>query len=258
MRHNPNEVPRHHWLVRYYRAQLRFYLRALTGLRILPRPIAMAGHAWLRRTQIPKRGTAVNVSTRSKIVVPAMVVLGVVALIVTLVVRWQTPDHPSSAPPSADITLVPGPTPVRLDAWARPTTTDPREFAIAYGRAIWTYNTMQQDYNDWQVAVSSFADQSTAAPRIATSMLPQWPEYSDLQRHKARASVDTLSAEVTPELKAMAYNDQVPKVWHAYVVHGEQTVITDTDTRFLDRRAAVAVICVSFCKFWSATAQTSS
>jgi hypothetical protein len=48
------EKRRHNWLIRYYRAQLRFYLRLLVGLRLLPPPIAAAGLAWLRRTAVPK------------------------------------------------------------------------------------------------------------------------------------------------------------------------------------------------------------
>ena len=33
---------RRNWLVRYYRAQLRFYLRLLAAFRIIPPPIAHA------------------------------------------------------------------------------------------------------------------------------------------------------------------------------------------------------------------------
>lgn len=46
----------HNWLIRYYRAQLGFYLRLLAGLRLLPPPVAAAGLRLLRRTAIPKRG----------------------------------------------------------------------------------------------------------------------------------------------------------------------------------------------------------
>ncbi|GAA1602462.1 hypothetical protein GCM10009789_65710 [Kribbella sancticallisti] len=47
---------RHNWLIRYYRAQLRFNLHLFAGLHMLPPPIARAGLAWLRRTEVPKRG----------------------------------------------------------------------------------------------------------------------------------------------------------------------------------------------------------
>ncbi|TCO41020.1 hypothetical protein EV646_116111 [Kribbella antiqua] len=50
------ERQRHNWLVRYYRAQLRFNLHVLTALRILPPPIAAWLFAWLRRTETPRRG----------------------------------------------------------------------------------------------------------------------------------------------------------------------------------------------------------
>ena len=51
MTHNHQEVRRYHWLIRYYRAQLRFELRVLTALRIIPPSITAAVFAWLRRTE---------------------------------------------------------------------------------------------------------------------------------------------------------------------------------------------------------------
>jgi hypothetical protein len=251
-----HEVHRRHWLVRYYRAQLRFYLRVLTAVRIVPPPIAAAGHACLRRTEIPKRGTDVKSPIRSKIVIPALVVLGVVALTLMLVARWQGPDEKTGTP-RGDGTTVPQDDPVRLEAWQRPTTTDPDEFAIAYARAIWTYDTTRHSYIDWQNAVSVFADPSTEAPMVAKSLLPGWAEYHELELHKAHASVAGVTAEVTPELEAMVNRSEAPRGWHAYVVHGEQTAVLDTETKFLDRQAAVAVVCTPICKFWSATAQVS-
>jgi hypothetical protein len=56
MTQNHPAVRRHHWLIRYYRAQLKFELRVLTALRIIPQPIAAAVFTWLRRTETPKRG----------------------------------------------------------------------------------------------------------------------------------------------------------------------------------------------------------
>jgi hypothetical protein len=55
MTHNHPDVPRHHWLIRYYRAQLKFELHVLTALRIIPPPIAAAVFAWLRRTEVPTK-----------------------------------------------------------------------------------------------------------------------------------------------------------------------------------------------------------
>ncbi|MFI7067093.1 hypothetical protein ACIBL3_39270 [Kribbella sp. NPDC050124] len=40
---NPDMVPRRrHWLVRFYFAQFRFYLRLQAALRIIPPPVAQA------------------------------------------------------------------------------------------------------------------------------------------------------------------------------------------------------------------------
>ncbi|MER7243096.1 hypothetical protein [Kribbella sp. NPDC000426] len=253
MTNNHHEAPRHHWVVRYYRAQLRIALRVFSALWLIPRPIAGAGFAWLRRTEVPKRGTTVKSSIRSKVLVPVLIITGVVVLIVMLAARWQHPD----GKPSSDGTAIPGESPVQLSTWRRPTTTDPQVFAIAYARAMWTYDTRQHSYVDWQNAVSVFADPSSAAPQVAKSLLPQWAEWDQLQSHKARATVGTVTAEVTPELEAMINRSEAPTGWHAYVVHGKQTVVTDTDTRFLDRQAAVAVVCTPTCSFWSATAQVS-
>jgi hypothetical protein len=252
MTHNYHEVPRHHWLVRYYRAQLRLALRVFSALWLIPRPVAAAGFAWLRRTEVPKKG----ITVKSKLVVPVLVAIGVVALILMLVVRWQSPEKTTSTP-SADGATIPAETPVQLDAWRRPTTNDPEQFAIAYARAIWTYDSTRHSYVDWQNAVSVFADPTSAAPQVAKSLLPQWAEWDQLQLHEARATVGTVTAEVTPELEAMINRSEAPKGWHAYVVHGKQTVVMDTDTRFLDRQAAVAVLCTPVCRFWSATAQVS-
>ena len=249
MTHNYHEAPRHHWLVRYYRAQLRFTLHVLSALWLIPRPVAAAGFAWLRRTEVPTKGTTV----KSKLVVPTVMVVGVVALIVMLVVRWQSPGPQFGTAG----TTTPSKPAVELNAWRVPATTDPQEFAIAYARAIWTYDTTRHSYVDWQNAVSVFAVAASVAPQVAMSLLPQWAEWDQLQSHKARASVGTVTAAITPELEAMINRSEAPKGWHAYVVHGKQTVVMDTDTRFLDRQAAVAVVCTPLCRFWSATAQVS-
>ncbi|GAA2811648.1 hypothetical protein GCM10010522_31790 [Kribbella solani] len=247
-------MPRHHWLVRYYRAQFRFALGVLSALRLIPRPLATAGYAWLRSTEVSMKGAAVKSPIRFKAVVPVLVVVGVIALVWTLVTRWQSPDEPSGTP-GVHGTTIPSEPPAELDAWRRPTTTDPREFAIAYARAIWTYDTTRHSYVDWQNAVTVFADPASAAPQVAKSLLPQWPEWDQLQSYKARAIATSITAEITPDLAAMVNRSQAPNGWHAYVVRGKQTVIRDTDTRFLDRQAAVAVVCTPLCRFWSATSQ---
>jgi hypothetical protein len=260
MTHNHHEVRRHHWLIRYYRAQLRFELRVLTALRIIPPPIAAAVFAWLRRTEIPKRGTDVNQSIRSKIVIPIVILLAVTALILALVARWQdSPDQPSGTPNSAG-TVAPGEaeeTAARLEAWTRPTTTDAKEFAVAYARAIWTYDTTRHSFFDWEDAVSVYADPTGAGPRIAKSLLPRWSEWKQLELHKAHAGVEDITAETTPELQAIARKPDAPKGWQGFVIRAKQTTVLDDETTITDRQAAVGIVCASICRFWSATAQVS-
>ncbi|MEV0283489.1 hypothetical protein AB0H36_05145 [Kribbella sp. NPDC050820] len=256
MTHNHHEVPRHHWLIRYYRAQLRFELRVLTALRIVPAPIAAAVFAWLRRTEIPKRGNQVKQSSRSKIVIPVVIGLGAVALILALALRWQDSPEDGSATPDPGRTVVPGESgqgPARLEEWKRPTTTDPHEFAIAYARAIWTYDTTRHSQVDWENAVSVFADPSGAAPRVATSLLPTWSEWKHLELRKARGTVADITAETTPRLKELERNAKPG--WRGFVIKGTQTTVLDTETLVVDRQASVAVVCTPTCKFWSATAQ---
>src|SRR5205823_1422281 len=95
----------------------------------------LARAASSRRTQIPRRGTAVKSSRRSKIVVALLAVLGVVALVAMLATRGQgSADQPGT--PNSVVTTLPGEAPQPLEGWRRPMTTDPRVFAIAYARAI--------------------------------------------------------------------------------------------------------------------------
>src|SRR5262245_57668029 len=129
MTHNQHDVPRRHWLIRYYRAQLWFQLRLLTALRIVPPPIAAPIFAWLRRTEIPKRGNEVKYPIRSKIVVPVVAVLGVVALVLMLVLRWQGTPHQQSTTPTPHGTVVPEQPAGQLSAWHRPITNDPQLYA---------------------------------------------------------------------------------------------------------------------------------
>lgn len=46
----------------------------------------------------------------------------------------------------------------QLEGWHRPVTTDAKAYASAYATAIWTYDTNQHDYFDWEDAVKLFAD----------------------------------------------------------------------------------------------------
>ncbi|TDX04044.1 hypothetical protein [Kribbella sp. VKM Ac-2566] len=248
--------PSHHLFVQCCRAPVKLASHLFVAAWIIPQLVAAVGSAALRRTEIPERGKPVKSSSRSRVVIAILAVVGVVALIAMVVVRWQSPDATGGTSNSGGTTF-PAEAPRQLEAWSRPTITDPRAFAIAYARAIWTYDTARHSYVDWQNAVSVFADPTSAAPQVARSLLPQWAEWDQLQSHKARAVARGISAEVTPELEVMIKRGHAPAGWHAYVVHGTQTVVTDADTRFLDRQAAVAVVCTPTCKFWSATSQVS-
>ncbi|MFG1626196.1 hypothetical protein [Kribbella sp. NPDC049227] len=257
MTHNQYDVPRHHWLIRYYRAQLKFELRVLTALRIIPPPIAAAVFAWLRRTEVPKRGTTVNQSIRSKIVIPIVILLGVTALILALVARWQNSPDGHTSTPNVEVTVLPGqaePAAVRLDVWKRPTTTDPQEFAIAYARAIWTYDTSRHDLTDWQDAVSMFADPPGAAPQVAKSLLPSWTEWDQLELRKAHAVASDVTASTTPQLEKLQHASYAPRGWHGFVIRGVQTTVLDTETTTFRRQATVGIVCTPVCKFWSASA----
>ncbi|MGY4769789.1 hypothetical protein ACXC9Q_22955 (plasmid) [Kribbella sp. CWNU-51] len=258
MTQNHQDVRRHHWLIRYYRAQLKVGLRVLTAVWIIPPPIAAALFAWLRRTEVPKRGTVVKQSIRSKIVIPIVILLGITALILTLVARRLDVPAMQSGTPSSGSTLLPGESRQmqgRLNAWARPTTSDPHEFAIAYARAIWTYDTSRHSLEDWQGAVSGYADPTGAAPTVAMSLLPLMPEWGQLEQRKAYAAVTDLAAETTPALKQLEESDDAPHGWHAFVIRGKQTTVHDTETTVVERQAVVAIVCAPTCKFWSATNQ---
>lgn len=197
-----------------------------------------------------------NHSIRPQLVLPVAIVLGVVTLVSVLVFRspgWDEPESRASQPtvvPSEDSETV-----TRLDAWKRPTTSDPKAMAIGYARAIWTYDTSKHSYDDWRDAVSVFADPMGDGPRIARSLLPLQGEWQQLELNHAKASVDQITAEITPELKRLQHSDAAPDGWTGYVIHGKQTTVLDTETVVSDRRAAVGIVCTSICKFWSASAQ---
>lgn len=197
-----------------------------------------------------------NHPIRPQLLLPVAIVLTVVTVVLALVFGspgWDEPERKVTEP-----TILPSEgdePPARLAAWARPATTDPEAMAIGYARAIWTYDTTKHSFDDWQDAVSVFADPSGEGPRIARSLLPLFPEWQQLELHNARASANHITAEVTPEMKRLQQSATAPKGWSGFVVHGKQTVVLDTETVVVDRQAAVGVFCTSICKFWSATAQ---
>jgi hypothetical protein len=248
--------PTAHQFVRCFRAPAGFAFGMFAAASVIAQCATAVGSARLRRSGMSTRGSVVKSSSRSGIAVVLLVIVGAVGLVAMLVVRWQRPEDHSGTAGSA-VTTIPAPVPQQLEAWRRPTTSDPRAFAIAYARTIWTYDTTRHSYVDWQNAVSVYADPTSAAPEVAKSLLPQWAEWDQLQLHKAHATAAGITAKVTPELEAMVNRSQAPDGWHAYVIQGKQAVVLDTGTRILDRQAAVAVVCTPTCKFWSATSQVS-
>jgi hypothetical protein len=196
---------------------------------------------------------------RSKLVLPIVILLLLCVLILALIIRWQPPPSDSDIARAADSPA--GGLPVEsfdgLEAWKRPATTDPREFAIAYGRAIWTYNTSVHGYYEWRDAVSVFADPTDPpeGPRIARSMLPYAEQWEQLKLHNGRADVTSITADSTPELKALARDPRAPAGWRGYAVRGTQTSVVDDQVSVAQRQVTVGVVCLPRCKFWSATAE---
>ncbi|MFK4088793.1 hypothetical protein ACI2LF_32060 [Kribbella sp. NPDC020789] len=255
MTHNSSVVPRHHWLVRYYRAQFRLFLHVFGGLWIIPPPLTALGFAWLRRTQVPKRGTRMNKSIRSRIVIPAALVLGT-ALVVLLAGCGQrsstaTPIGPAVPGDNIQVTRAP------LEEWRVPVTADSRQYAIAFATAIWTYDVAKHSYGDWENAISMFPDAEAAAGAVARSMLPGAPEWRQLVLQRARAHASEVTAGTTPDLEKLKAMHGLPQGFQAYVVRGKQTVQFGKEFKTIDRSLAVSVVCVYTCKLWSASAQTS-
>ncbi|TDC35548.1 hypothetical protein [Kribbella albertanoniae] len=255
MTHNSTAVPRHNWLVRYYRAQLRFYLHVLTALRILPPSLAAAGFAWLRRTEVPKRGNNVNHSIRSKIVIPVALVLGTVLVLLLAGCGERSTANPvGPAVPGDNVQVTRAP----LEQWRVPVTADSHAYAMAFARAIWTYDASRHSYSDWVGGINMFAGAASTSGEVARSMLPGPGEWQQLEAWKARATVTDITAETTPELAKLKENRGLPPGWQAYVVRGKQSVVLGAETRTVERIAAVSVVCVYTCKFWSASAQTTT
>ncbi|GAA1713363.1 hypothetical protein GCM10009745_72090 [Kribbella yunnanensis] len=254
MTHNNHIAPRHNWLVRYYRAQLRFWLHALSAVWILPRPLAALGFAWLRRTEVPKRrGSNVNHSIRSKIVIPAALVLGTaLVLLIAGCGQRSTANSVGPAVPGDNVQVTRAP----LEQWRVPVTADSHAYAMAFAQAIWTYDASKHSYADWGGGINMFAGAASPSAEVARSMLPGPGEWQQLEAWKARATVSDVTAETTPELAKLKENHGLPPGWQAYVVRGKQTVILGTETKTVQRIAAVSVVCVYTCKFWSGSAQS--
>jgi hypothetical protein len=81
---------------------------------------------------------------------------------------------------------------------------------MAYARAIWTYDSTTHTFDEWQDAVSVFANPSGEAPRIARSMLPYLEQWQQLALHRGSATVTNITASSTPELRALERDPRAP------------------------------------------------
>ncbi|WP_329484241.1 hypothetical protein OG555_19015 [Kribbella sp. NBC_01484] len=200
----------------------------------------------------------------SKLAAPLIILGLLIVLIFALMLRWH--DAPNAArgepsTPGADdgqVTESKEPNSIvepQLPAWERPATTDPKAYAIAFGTAIWTYDSSVHGYFDWQDAVTAFANplESPDAGRVARSMLPYATQWEDLKVHEARASVLDVTAATTPELVALARDPRAPAGWHGFVVRGTQESVLDGEMTRSQRHVTVGVICRPRCSFWSAS-----
>lgn len=194
-------------------------------------------------------------TSRARFVLPIAILLAVVTVVALLVFGSDRRDEPQTSSQPTTVPNLADDQPAQLEAWKRPATSDPKLMAIGYARAIWTYDTSKHSLKDWQDAVSVFADPYGEGPRVARSLLPLMQEWQQLELHHARASVDQITAEVTPEMKRLQQSQAAPEGWTGFVVHGKQTTLLDTDTVVSDRQMAVGIVCTSICKFWSASAQ---
>ncbi|MFI5706484.1 hypothetical protein [Kribbella sp. NPDC051620] len=197
-----------------------------------------------------------NRTSRARLVLPIAILLVVITVVSILVFgsNGRGDEQAKTSQPTIVSNLADD-GPAQLDAWKRPTTSDPKLMAIGYARAIWTYDTSKHSLDDWRNAVSVFADPYGEGPRVARSLLPLMGEWQQLELHHARASVDQITAEITPEMKRLQQSASAPDGWTGFVVHGKQTTLLDTDTIVSDRQMAVGIVCTSICKFWSASAQ---
>src|SRR3954470_4575008 len=90
--------PAPHQFVRCFRAPAGFALGMFAAASVIAHCATAVGSARLRRTEISKRGSAVKSSSRSKIVVALLVIVGVLGLAAMFVARRQSPhDQPGTA-----------------------------------------------------------------------------------------------------------------------------------------------------------------
>jgi hypothetical protein len=198
----------------------------------------------------------------SKLAAPLIILGLLIVLIFALVIRWHdTPgvargepgqsgsDEPAGASEPQSTQQA------QQAAWVRPATTDPKEFAVAFGTAIWSYDSTVHSYFDWQDAVTAFANplESPDAGRVARSMLPAAMQWEELKVHEAHATVREVTAATTPELEALGRDPRAPAGWHGFVVRGLQESVLDGDTATSQRHVTVGVICRPRCSFWSAS-----
>jgi hypothetical protein len=198
----------------------------------------------------------------SKLTAPLIILGMLIVLIFALVIRWNdSPNVARGEPSQPGSDLATGPSEPettarpQLPAWARPTTTDPKEYAVAFGTAIWTYDSTAHSYFDWQDAVTAFANplESPEAGRVARSMLPGATQREELKVHDAHAIVRSVTAATTPELQALARDPRAPAGWYGFVVRGQQESVLDSETVTYQRHVTVGVICRPRCSFWSAS-----
>ncbi|NUR93958.1 MAG: hypothetical protein HOV67_01730 [Kribbellaceae bacterium] len=197
--------------------------------------------------------------TNSKLAVPLGILILLVIVILALVIGWRNSSEVAggepgrSSPGRVTGTSVPGPAP--LSVWVRPATTDPAQFAIAFGRTVWTYDSAVHTYAQWQSAVSSFADSMEAPDSavVARSMLPYDSQWEALKAHGARATVQDVTARTTTVLEALARDPRAPEGWHGFVVSGTQLSVVDGVSTTTERHLTVSVICRPQCSFWSAS-----
>ncbi|MEV0792656.1 hypothetical protein [Kribbella sp. NPDC050459] len=195
----------------------------------------------------------------SKLAVPLIILALLVIVIIALVIHGHDDPTVARREPSADPTqgtIIPETTQeAPLATWARPATTDPAQYAVAFATALWTYDTAVHTYAQWQAAISAFANppETSDAGRVARSMLPYPSQWEDLKLHKAQARVRDVTAATTTELEALARDPRAPAGWHGFVVQGIQDGLVDSQKTTMARHVTVGVICHPQCAFWSAS-----
>jgi hypothetical protein len=142
-------------------------------------------------------------------------------------------------------------------AWQAPNTVNPREFAEAFAAAIWTYDSRTNTYDQWRLAVSSFADPDgpPAAAEVARGMLPLWAQWEVLARERAHATARDVRSAVPPEMSALRADPRAPLGWYGFVVRARQEVTVAGTTSATPRQASVAVVCRARCHLWSASVE---